>query len=282
MTLGEPNSGLLYAAMDDSTNDNQNMGEDMEITPPKPWRNLGYFAFPPNVNADGRVTFTLPVSQRVQQSAQAFKEREAEALRDVQIRLKEAAWQERCRREAKENEERRAFERAEALRGEMEWVRMGGSLLDAHGRRDTVRTERLRAKVRLLDEEARLIKLWETYEMRWRTLLAGSGPVTFQDIPWPMPPASKVRFMGSVKPTPISLEDLTQKAMEEVLFGPLKIRGNTVTRRDRIRTSLLRWHPDKFSPVLQRVVEEDTEAVREGIYTVFRHLKVLQETERQG
>ncbi|KAH9835203.1 uncharacterized protein C8Q71DRAFT_764653 [Rhodofomes roseus] len=152
----------------------------------------------------------------------------------------------------------------------MDWVRKGGSLRDANGRRDMVRTEQLRAQVRMLDEEARLMNLWSGYETRWRAMLAGTGPVTFANVPWPLPVALK------------TVDELVPAALEEFLFGSLRLKDNTVTRRERMRASLLRWHPDKLSVLMSRVVEEDEAVVREGIHTVFRHLKAMQDSDRRS
>ena len=238
--------------------------------PPVGWTG-GYFAFPPSLTPDGRVVFTFTVQQ---EDPEIVREREEQAARAAEAerreRLKEEAWQERLRREAQLREEQLARERAEALKGEMEWVRAGGSLRDANGRRDPVRTAEVREQVRILDEETRLLKLWDGYEARWRALLASSDPIAFAHIPWPAPT------------TPKAVEELGPAVIEEFLFGPLRARNNTITRRDRIRASLLRWHPDKVSGVLSRVVEEDQPLVREGVHAVFRCLKALQDSDRQS
>lgn len=256
--------------MDEIIPDNQHFATDENIRPKAafqssmPWVK-GYFAFPPT--ADGRVLFTF--SQRPQNDLQVAREqadREAEA--EQERRTKELAWEERCQRDAQVRQERLERERAEALVGEMDWVRAGGSLRDANGRRDVVRTEQLRAEIRLQDEEKRLMAQWDAYEARWRALLASSSTVSFRDVPWPTPTA------------PSSVDELTNAAIADFIFGPLQVRKNTITRRERIRASLLRWHPDKVYSILVRTVEEDTNVVREGVNTVFRCLKALQDAER--
>ncbi|KAL6303214.1 hypothetical protein BKA93DRAFT_721024, partial [Sparassis latifolia] len=178
--------------------------------------------------------------------------------------------EERCRRAAQAREEQLARERAEALKGEMWWVRFGFYLLDERGHKLVERTEALRAEVRILDEETRRLTMWNAYESRWRELFASSTPVAFKDVPWPLPAT-----LSSVD----ELAD-SEAAIEEFIFATLIVRTNTVTRRERLRASLLRWHPDKVSAVFVRVVPEDMEAVRDGINTVFRHLKALQDKER--
>ncbi|PCH44921.1 hypothetical protein WOLCODRAFT_27147 [Wolfiporia cocos MD-104 SS10] len=151
----------------------------------------------------------------------------------------------------------------------MAWVRAGGVLYDRQGRRDDARTEELRAEIRLQDEEKRVMEQWNAYEDRWRILLATDTPVAFADVPWPLSPA------------PVTASELTSEAVEKFLFAPLNVRQNTVTKRERIRASLLRWHPDKVSAVLQRVVEGDADAVRNGVNTVFLCLRALQDKDRQ-
>ncbi|EPS98042.1 hypothetical protein FOMPIDRAFT_1127400 [Fomitopsis schrenkii] len=253
-----------------NAHDNPN-AKQLPIKPPVVASTGGYFAFPPTLTPDGRVVFTFTLNQ---EDPETLREREEQAARAAEAerkeRLKEEAWQERLRRDALRREERLAQERAEALKGEMDWVRSGGSLRDANGRRDPVRTTQVREEVRILDEETRLLKLWDGYEARWRALLADTGPVTFADVPWPSPT------------TPKAIDELVPAVIEEFLFGPLRVRQNTITRRERIRASLLRWHPDKVSGVLSRVVEEDQTMVRDGIHAVFRCLKVLQDSDRQS
>lgn len=230
----------------------------------------GYFAFPPSLTSDGRVVFTFTVKQ---EDPEILRQREELAARAAEAerreRRKEEAWQEWLRRDAQLREERLAQERAEALKGEMEWVRWGGSLRDANGRRDLARTAEVREQVRILDEETRLLRLWDSYEARWRAILVDTGPVTFGQVPWPAPVAPK------------AVDELVPVVIEEFLFGSLRVRNNTITRRDRIRASLLRWHPDKVCGLLSRVVREEQSMVREGVHAVFRCLRVLQELDRQ-
>jgi len=248
---------------------NENVPSKAYTKPSVPWAR-GYFAFPPVVTPDGRIEFIFTANQPQEDEEALLREREAEAAREAEEARKEQAWQERCRRDAQIHEECLARERAEALIGEMAWVRAGLSLRDENGRRDMVRTEQLRAEVRLLDAEERLMSHWNAYQARWRTLLATSTPVAFADIPWPL------------YTSPKSVEELVPSAIEEFLMGPLKVRKNTVTRRERVRASLLRWHPDKLSALLMRVVQEDEVVVRDGINAVFRSLKALQDGERQS
>ncbi|CCM04737.1 uncharacterized protein FIBRA_06925 [Fibroporia radiculosa] len=229
-----------------------------------PWTK-GYFAFPPPAS-DSRTHFASATNQLIAEEPRVLQEHLERAKLVAEATWKEEAWQERCRRDAQRRTERLERERTEALVGEMAWVRAGGSLRDALGRRDVVRTEQLRAEIRLLDEEQRLMTRWNAYETRWRTLIAATTPISFADIPWP------------VIHSPHSMDELHSGAVEEFLLAPLRVRGNTITKRERIRASILRWHPDKLSVLLQRVVQEDADVVREGVNAVFRYLKALQDS----
>ncbi|KAI6023425.1 hypothetical protein EDC04DRAFT_2934417 [Pisolithus marmoratus] len=162
-------------------------------------------------------------------------------------------------------------ERIVAEQSEVEWVRGGGLLRDASGRRDKTRTERVLSGIRLREDEQRRVERWERYEARWRSVFGESRePLTFFDFPWPL--CNLV--------TEKSIDGLTTRAIGEFLFESVGVLGSSATRRERIRCSLLRWHPDKISPLLRRVVAEDMELVQEGVLRVFRALKALQDTER--
>ncbi|KAF9260364.1 hypothetical protein L218DRAFT_825000, partial [Marasmius fiardii PR-910] len=163
-------------------------------------------------------------------------------------------------------------ETAEALRGEEEWVRNGGTLRDANGRRDFKRTQEIREELKLREVEKKLVQRWESYEARWKELVRRSHDpedgmmITFDDIPWPK---------GKEKSKPVTLADLTARSVEEFLLGPLRIRGSTVSKKERIRASLLRWHPDKLGGLLAKVVENDRESVENGVGIVVRTLHEL-------
>ncbi|KAJ8488009.1 hypothetical protein ONZ51_g3814 [Trametes cubensis] len=151
-------------------------------------------------------------------------------------------------------------ERELALESEIEYVRMGLSIRDRFGRVDKARMERVRAEILLRDTSAKLVKQWETYETRWRNLLASSTPVTFVDIPWPL------------SNLPSSVDDLCPEAIIQFFLNSLQLPGNTSTEPDRLRSALLRWHPDKMAAVLSRTVDVELDSVREGVNIVFRAL----------
>ncbi|KAK1230376.1 hypothetical protein PQX77_006535 [Marasmius sp. AFHP31] len=173
-------------------------------------------------------------------------------------------------------------EEFEARRGEEEWVRNGGILRDANGNRDFKRTEELREELRAREVERGLTERWDSYETRWKELMRkvnvhDDGEVTFEDIPWPVSVEEdkKKKRKGKERERKITLEDLTAENVEEFVLGSLKVRGSKVTRKERIRASLLRWHPDKLTGLLARVPEEHREMVEDGVGIVVRVLHDL-------
>ncbi|KAF9458179.1 hypothetical protein BDZ94DRAFT_1271442, partial [Collybia nuda] len=180
-------------------------------------------------------------------------------------------WEARLEREAEGRHQQLAREKCEARRGEEEWVRSGGILRDANGKRDMVKTQAVRDELKLREVEAQLVRKWETYERRWKELSAGGrgdtkATVTFQDIPWPVDIENR---------DTLELCDLSVKKVEDFLLGGLRVRGNQVTKKDRIRSSLLRWHPDKMTAMLARVVDEDVKIVKQGVSVVMMCLQEL-------
>ncbi|GLB38950.1 hypothetical protein LshimejAT787_0601120 [Lyophyllum shimeji] len=239
--------------------------------PYPPSYGMGYLAFPPagpspksevlpHLQADEEEAERQRQRRQERERTELELERERERERQAEAEARARARTEKARQEAE----------AEARRGEEAWVRSGGVLRDARGRRDLARTEAVRAELRLRDWEERVRARWEAYEGGWRALLgagagAGAGEVRFRDIPWP----------AAVDGEEMEVGDLTPGRVEEFLLEGLRVRGCTVTRRERVRSSLLRWHPDKMTGVLARVVQEDVEKVREGIRAITECLQAL-------
>ncbi|KAI0253013.1 hypothetical protein BJV78DRAFT_1110448, partial [Lactifluus subvellereus] len=85
----------------------------------------------------------------------------------------------------------------------------------------------------------------------------------FGDVPWPL--------FGAVG----SVQDITWQRVREFVFHPLRssVQGNQVKS---IRLEMLRWHPDKFEwKVLDKIIEDDREAVKEAAEHVARILTQL-------
>jgi len=242
-----------------------------ENIPPISLISRGYFAFPPGWD---QYKENLLVTGGHDMPSAAHPQPQGDTKQDDA--WDEPMTEERCKQLKIEDEI--------ATQGEWEWVkyvcssipvcytlsnsslfRSGGVLRDIQGRRDRARTERIRAEICLQMEEQLLLNQWKTYEQGWRTLFASDGSLTFHDIPWPLESA------------PSDVAQLTPAAISKFIFATLRVRRNKVTQRERIRASLLRWHPDKLAAVLPRVIESDQEAVLEGVGAVFRCLNKLQQ-----
>ncbi|KAG1867992.1 hypothetical protein C8R48DRAFT_598985 [Suillus tomentosus] len=222
----------------------------------------GYFAFPPPISGTSR-----PYPTSIPQSPdtkEAFVDKSTPGRGDETRSEKPPHDEERINRLHKERE---LIELSE-----IEWVRGGGVLRDAQGRRDKSRTERIRAELKLQEEEKTKMDRWRDYDERWKALVASDKALSFADIPWPLRTAPSSR----------DTDAFTLPAISEFLFESLSVRSNAVTKKSRIRGSILRWHPDKSSLVVGRVVAEDVDAVREGIHAVFHCLKRLQDDERDN
>ncbi|KAK0203933.1 hypothetical protein DFS33DRAFT_845523 [Desarmillaria ectypa] len=221
---------------------------------------LGYFAFPEGATTHAANLLSPPPAPVVV---------EEETPHDEQISNE---YLEGLKRQA---ELRRAAEKAEALRGEENWVRNGGLLRDADGNRDYARTNAMREELKLRDLEESLVNRWNTYEKGWQDLLSSNSPLRFSDIPWPVTVVSSSHLSEDLGPMPLKLDDITMVKVEDFLLGDLRVRGCTITRKERIRNSLLRWHPDKMTAILSRVVQENIGDVEDGIGIVVRCLHHL-------
>ncbi|KIJ67922.1 hypothetical protein HYDPIDRAFT_126431 [Hydnomerulius pinastri MD-312] len=135
--------------------------------------------------------------------------------------------------------------------------------------RQTIAEERKknaeRAKEKVRREQARLeraiIEAWNSYESRWAAVSGSSEALSFHDIPWPL-----LTF-------PQRVADITAENTTNFILHP--IHSSSQSRRERIRTALLRWHPDRFRRILHRVVESDKSAVEEGVGIIARCLNEL-------
>ncbi|KDQ54568.1 hypothetical protein JAAARDRAFT_38248 [Jaapia argillacea MUCL 33604] len=128
----------------------------------------------------------------------------------------------------------------------------------------TKRNQDLSATIKALQEELQrrsvslLAQSWDAYKALWDHLNHPSLQLSFATIPWPMHPQPK---------TP---SDITALAVSNFLFSNLD--SGDRSRKDKIKTALLRWHPDKFARVLSRVPEADRPLVEEGVGILVRHL----------
>lgn len=122
----------------------------------------------------------------------------------------------------------------------------------------------------------------EEYGIRWRELLSITGEsetLGFDDIPWPVATAhrQKVRKRESGVPrrSVITVDDLTAEAITAFLL-PAGREFDKEKRKEKLRESFLRFHPDKFEGRFMRIVREsEREKVKEAIGQVSRVLNSL-------
>ncbi|KAJ6593482.1 hypothetical protein B0H19DRAFT_1205045 [Mycena capillaripes] len=128
----------------------------------------------------------------------------------------------------------------------------------------------------------------EEYHLRWKTLLAAPDAesvqenlLRFSDIPWPIVSAHRQKpdkkGSSSAPPPTVSLDDLTVDAIAAFLV-PSTLSGDKEKkqRKDKLRETFLRFHPDKFEGrLMSRVRESDQQRVREAIGVVVRALNAL-------
>ncbi|KAH9485454.1 hypothetical protein JR316_0002362 [Psilocybe cubensis] len=145
-------------------------------------------------------------------------------------------------------------------------------------KRDADRRAREEAQRRATEKQAKekrdrarldrlIVEAWATYEKEWAALAASSEPLTFSRVPWPL-----------ILP-PRDTNDITRDAIVALLFSPLHSQHQT--RKDRIRSAQLRWHPDRFRRFLGRVAEQERATVEEGVGVVARCLNEMMEKEKK-
>ena len=161
---------------------------------------------------------------------------------------------------------------------------------------ETRRLEKLakeEMKLKRLDQERRRKQqAREEYEMRWRTLLSSltdddsdrpEQKLGFHDIPWPISVAYRNKPDRRTTVS-LSLEDLTQEAIVDFLFpatdtatdSSIPSEAVKKERKDRLRETFLRFHPDKFEGrFIKHVKETERDAVREAIGQIARCLNSL-------
>lgn len=135
--------------------------------------------------------------------------------------------------------------------------------------REAIAEERRKCVERTREKERRdqaraeraMLEAWNSYESRWAAISASFEPLGFRDIPWPL------------LATPTRVEDLVPENITNFLLHP--VHSSNHSRRERIRTALLRWHPDRFHRILNRVVNSERSGVEEGVGVIARCLNEL-------
>jgi len=144
--------------------------------------------------------------------------------------------------------------------------------------------EEERKRMKLERENRRWDYAREEYGIRWRELLSITGEnetLGFDDIPWPVAAAQrqKLKTRESGKPgvprRSITVDELTEEAITVFLL-PAGREFDREKRKEKLRESILRFHPDKFEGRFMRIVKEgDREKVKEAIGQVSRVLNSL-------
>ncbi|KAI9060446.1 hypothetical protein FKP32DRAFT_1022852 [Trametes sanguinea] len=158
-------------------------------------------------------------------------------------------------------------------------------------REETRRLEREaeeeRRKRKSARERLRAVEARQLYDARWKELLApattatAEGTLRFADVPWPVMPASSSAKHG--ERGGVLLEDLTLEAISAFLLPPAQDAGGEESaeaakkdRKEKLRETMLRFHPDKFEGRIMRLIRaEDKELVKEAVGIVARTLNTL-------
>ncbi|KAL1745048.1 hypothetical protein HDZ31DRAFT_37248 [Schizophyllum fasciatum] len=163
-------------------------------------------------------------------------------------------------------------------------------------RKETRRLERAAEEERRLrrahKDALRFADARALYEERWAALLAdrddGASPLAFADIPWPVLAAHRHGPKDDAGSPRLTVEDLTLDSISTFLLPASKAtatEGEDATaaeearkkeRKERLRASYLRFHPDKFEGrLLKRVRPDDQPKVQEAVGAVVRALNTL-------
>ncbi|QRV82124.1 hypothetical protein RhiJN_10139 [Ceratobasidium sp. AG-Ba] len=167
--------------------------------------------------------------------------------RAEEARLREAA-------EKRDREERARMERERRERQEQE---------ERKQRRwaEAQQYDRARPPVR---SDVSVADAWNAYELRWSALSVASStqPITFRNIPWPL------------LHVPAGPESITPQAVGAFLLSPLHSQDKS--RKERLRTAMLRWHSDKFEGRwMARIDESERDKVKDAVGAVARSLTEL-------
>ncbi|KAF8839101.1 hypothetical protein BDN67DRAFT_906212 [Paxillus ammoniavirescens] len=195
--------------------------------------------------------------------------------------IREGMWRKKHAREYEEQAQRQAAKAAQKAREKQIKAETAQLEKAASQREERRKMERqMRRK-----EEYR-----QFYEQRWKELLdpqAQEGqPLTFADIPWPLftgQPLSSHRSSSDHVLT-LTIEEITAEAVSAFLLSdidnllPTTPNSSEIKRRDRdkLKETLLRFHPDKFEGrLMRRVLAGDRDRVKEAVGQVARVLNTL-------
>lgn len=128
-------------------------------------------------------------------------------------------------------------------------------------------------------EEERARAASELYDNKWNELKKSetlvNGPVGYHEFPFPL-------FTHDPDQAPRPA-DIAYDAVSKFVLSPLRQSLSGKTPRERIRSEMLRWHPDKFDAVaLPKMREEDKAMTKEAALRVSQFLtRMLGEENKQ-
>jgi hypothetical protein len=153
-------------------------------------------------------------------------------------------------------------------------------------REETARLAKAAEEERNAKKRERDARRWayarDVYHSKWKALqnsnnntLEERGEVSFSDIPWPVLEAHRERSKHRAEAVAVTVDDLTVESISAFLLPDGEAEGER-SRKEVLRETFLRFHPDKFEGRLMKTVREgEQEAVREGIGRVVRALNTL-------
>ncbi|KAI0667068.1 hypothetical protein C8Q78DRAFT_415160 [Trametes maxima] len=193
----------------------------------------------------------------------------AEWVRDGMWRKKHAAEHEEQMRRQAERKARKEREKA----------------LHEETRRLERAAEEERRRRRGAKERMRAVEAREWYDKRWKELLAPGitavpeSSLSFVDVPWPVMPLPAPS--RNAEPPLLTVDDLTAEAIAAFLLPPPEDAQTDAEavkkdRKEKLRETMLRFHPDKFEGRIMRLVcSADKEVVKEAVGMVARTLNTL-------
>lgn len=159
------------------------------------------------------------------------------------------------------------------------------------------REEKVRAETRRLDRQAeevrkrrrksrdrrREVDMRVRYDVLWKDILTAGEErqdrtLRFWDIPWPVMFDGQDKSNAPAQPF-VSMDYFTAEAISTFLLSARDDSNSSdekKERKEKLRETMLRYHPDKFEGrVMARVAESDKDSVREALGVVVRTVSDL-------
>ncbi|KAI0937626.1 hypothetical protein AcV7_003613 [Taiwanofungus camphoratus] len=223
---------------------------------------------------------------RLQEEQAREEAHRAEIAKLQQQRMKEEHERREAARKAREEAARKAREeairKAEELRRHFEEMERQRQERERREREEAERRERQRQEeIRRLQEEARkaqeeiaqahaFTQFFALYDAKWAELRRNPNlrQIALVELPWPV-----FCQVGSAA-------DITLEGVQEFVFHPLRQSLQNKSRKERIRSDILKWHPDKFNTTtLTKVRPWEKEIISEAAGLVARFLNQIMEQE---